>query len=70
LFFRFSSELSDARMVTGLMNRFTTNWEEIRQNIVQNFGLSSEQLTQYDNLSKADILKGYEMMLLSSFSTS
>jgi hypothetical protein len=29
LFFRFSSELSDARLVTGLMNRFTTNWDEM-----------------------------------------
>jgi hypothetical protein len=33
LFFRFSSELSDARLVTGLMNRFTTNWEEMQDAI-------------------------------------
>jgi TPP-dependent pyruvate/acetoin dehydrogenase alpha subunit/pyruvate/2-oxoglutarate/acetoin dehydrogenase E1 component len=45
--------------------RLITNWKEIRSNLMHNFKLSVEDIKKYDNVSKEDLLKGYEMMLLS-----
>lgn len=40
-------------------------WKDIRGRIAENFGLSDEALSKYDDVSKEDLLKAYEMMQLS-----
>lgn len=45
--------------------RFTTSWEEIRDRLQSAFGYSSTEVTKFDQIDKADLLKAYEMMILS-----
>eukprot|EP01038_Epipyxis_sp_PR26KG_P005202 gene5202-7240_t len=45
--------------------RFHINWNEIKQQLSNNFGVNLDKLSKYDSISKNDLMKGYEMMLLS-----
>lgn len=45
--------------------RYSVSWNDIKSNIVNNFGVTEESLSKYENMSKVDIAKAYEMMLLS-----
>ena len=49
---------------TPMRPRLTVSWQEIRQQLANNFQLGNEELVKYDHLSKDDSLKAYEMMLL------
>lgn len=44
--------------------RLDVDWELVRQQLITNFGLSSQDLFKYDQLSKDDLKKSYEMMQL------
>ncbi len=45
--------------------RFEVTWEEIRSQLQTNFQLSSAELAEYNYISKEDLMKAYDMMLLS-----
>lgn len=42
----------------------TVTWKDIRDQLKDAFGMSSSQIKEYENISKADILKAYDMMQL------
>ncbi len=50
---------------TPMRPRITTAWKDIRKHLSHNFKLSSDTLKKYDNIPKEDLIKAYEMMLLS-----
>jgi hypothetical protein len=37
-------------------------WKDVKEQLKNEFGLKSSQLKEYDEVSKADLLKAYEMM--------
>lgn len=45
--------------------RFFTSWKEIKSQLQSAFKLSSSDLKEYDQVSKKDLTKAYDMMLLS-----
>lgn len=45
--------------------RFYSDWEEVKDTLKHGFNLPSEKIYQYESLSKEDIAKAYEMMMLS-----
>ena len=50
---------------TGQMRpRLPVQWELVRQQLLSNFGLSALDLNKYEELSKEDMKKSYEMMQL------
>jgi pyruvate dehydrogenase E1 component alpha subunit len=50
----------------GQMRPRPTNigWSSVRQQLVERFGLSSTEVSKYDNVAKGDATKGYTMMQL------
>jgi hypothetical protein len=40
-------------------------WKDVKEQLKNEFGLKSSQLKEYDEVSKADLLKAYEMMQVS-----
>jgi 2-oxoisovalerate dehydrogenase E1 component len=44
--------------------RFYIPWDEIKNQLSENFGLSHSDLSKYDSIPKEDMLKGYETMQL------
>lgn len=45
--------------------RILTPWNQIKEDLQQNFRISSKDLKKYDSIEKSELLKAYEMMLLS-----
>ena len=44
--------------------RFTVEWDAIKENLVEAFGMDSSKLSSYDDVSKESLLESYEMMML------
>jgi len=61
----FALKDSNENTYTPMRARYETNWNEIRVNLAKHFKMTDEELKKYDNISKEDALKGYEMMQLS-----
>jgi 2-oxoisovalerate dehydrogenase E1 component len=51
--------------VEPMRPRFKTSWKDIKSDLSKNFKLSESSLGKYDQVTKQDLLKAYEMMLLS-----
>eukprot|EP01039_Chlorochromonas_danica_P003866 gene3866-4223_t len=45
--------------------RLDLSWQDIRKDLQENFHLTPTQLSKYDKVEKDDLLRAYEMMLLS-----
>lgn len=45
--------------------RLDLSWQDVRKDLQENFHLTAAQLSKYDKVEKDDLLRAYEMMLLS-----
>jgi len=48
-----------------MRERLSVSWTDLSKELAENFGMSAEELSKYDSISKDDLLKGYETMMLS-----
>ena len=62
---RNNKDLTDTDLTRmGRRARPNIDWSNLRARLEVEFGFKEEELKQYDDVSKADLLKGYEMMQL------
>lgn len=48
-----------------MRTRIVTPWEQNKANIMQHFGLTSEEADKYEHIEKEDLIQAYAMMQLS-----